>query len=287
MEDVSGRVDAFLHLFGEKKDWVYTESIHMKIHEEFGSSWSCFARILKIVARVLEIRQGSILPCMYLGANEVGRRLHIPNSMASSLPMFPGPQVVPSSFCIQCKVCCRFPEQDSALRPYFTAQEIHQAIEHGIDPSMFPVSRGSRIQVVPHPAEEGFLCPAFDPVTHHCRIYKVRPLDCRLYPFALMWNASHDTVLFGWDTLCPFLPDHSSSDRPGHTEGSPDSPVKIPPVIIEKGRAVAAYLESPDVLNNLAAHPAFVTPYQTDVVVLQPLARLTDALRSSRTHGTT
>lgn len=214
-------------------------------------------------------------------------RLHTPDPMASSLPMFPGPQVVPSSVCLQCKVCCRFPEQESVLRPYFTAREIQQAVAHGIDPSVFPDSGGSRVQVVPHPAEEGFLCPAFDPVTHHCRIYPVRPLDCRLYPFALMWNASHDTVLFGWDTLCPFLPDHSSSDRPVHTEGSPDFSVKLPPVLIEQARTVAAYLESPDVLITLAAHPEFVTPYQTDVVVLQRLDRLTDALRSSRTHDTT
>src|SRR5437868_9945275 len=30
------------------------------------------------------------------------------------------PQLVPSRTCLQCDVCCRFPDPDSSLRPYFT-----------------------------------------------------------------------------------------------------------------------------------------------------------------------
>src|SRR5437016_3656654 len=75
----------------------------------------------------------------------------------------PLPQHVPSRVCLSCDVCCRFPEADSFLRPYFTAQEITEAVSRGIDPAAFPNPHGSQIRVVPSPAGEGYLCSAFDP----------------------------------------------------------------------------------------------------------------------------
>ena len=204
--------------------------------------------------------------------------------MAKSIHMIPGPQVVPSAVCFQCKVCCRFPEHDSVLRPYFTANEIQQAVTHGLPPSSFPDYRGSQVNVVPHPTEEGFLCPAFDPATHHCRIYEVRPLDCQLYPFTLMWNEQHDTVLFGWDTLCPFLLEQAFGDSPHKGEEPLRSTKELPSALLDQARTIATYLESEDVLNTLTAHPRLVIPFQPDVVVLQRLDGLTAALRSSSTR---
>jgi len=206
--------------------------------------------------------------------------------MANSIPMIPGPQVVPSTVCFRCEVCCRFPEHDSVLRPYFTADEIQQAVTHGVTPTSFPDYRGSQVEVVPHPTDEGFLCPAFDPVTHHCRIYEVRPLDCQLYPFVLMWNEQRDTVVFGWDTLCPFLLKQASGDTPFKGEEPPESTLEPSIALMEQARAMVAYLESKEVLNTLSDHPQLVTPFQPDVVVLQRLERLTATLGSSGAHDT-
>lgn len=200
--------------------------------------------------------------------------------------MIPGPQVVPSAVCFRCEVCCRFPEHDSFLRPYFTEDEIRQAVTHGITPSSFPDHRGTQIAVVRHPTDEGFLCPAFDPNTRHCRIYEVRPLDCQLYPFALMWDAQHDRVVLGWDTLCPFLLEQTGGDRPFTGEAPPSSTLTLPPAFMEQAQRVATYLESDDVLKALAVHPRLVTPFQPDVVVLQSLDRLTGILRPFSTRDT-
>ena len=98
-------------------------------------------------------------------------------------------QLVPSRVCLQCDVCCRFPEAGSFLRPYFTAEEIQRAVARGINPAHFPDPNGSQVSVVPNPSGEGYLCPAFDPATSHCRIYDDRPLDCQIYPLAVMWGA--------------------------------------------------------------------------------------------------
>ena len=200
--------------------------------------------------------------------------------------MIPGPQVVPSAVCFRCDICCRFPEHDSMLRPYFTAEEIQQAITHGVNPSSFPDHRGSQVEVVPHPTGEGYLCPAFDPATHHCRIHEIRPLDCQLYPFALMWNKLHDTVVFGWDPLCPFLLEQAVENSSPQREHPLPSTPDIPKALLERAQMIAAYLESEKVLNSLAAHPRLITPFQPDVVVLQRLDHLTATLRSSSTPDT-
>src|SRR5512145_154177 len=109
------------------------------------------------------------------------------------------PQLVPSSACLQCDVCCRFPDPDSALRPHFTEDEITRALGGGIEETAFPNRRGSQIVLVPEPHGHGYLCPAFDAATSTCRIYQQRPFDCQLYPLALMWNEPHTQVLLGWD----------------------------------------------------------------------------------------
>lgn len=206
--------------------------------------------------------------------------------MPQTIPVIPGPQVVPSAVCFRCEVCCRFPEHGSILRPYFTEDEIRQAVKLGITPSSFPDHRGSQIEVVRHPKDEGFLCPAFDPLTQHCRIYEVRPLDCQLYPFALMWNAPHESVVLGWDTLCPFLLEQAGEENPLKGPALHPSTLTLPKALIEQAQRIATYLESDTALNALAVHPRLVTPFQPDVVVLQPLDRLTATLRSSSTHNT-
>ena len=117
----------------------------------------------------------------------------------------PIPQFVASIACFRCDVCCRFPDSESSLRPYFTQQEIAAALEHGLTAASFPDASGSQIRLIPNPTGEGYLCPAFDPATNLCGIYEARPLDCQLYPLALMWNANQTGVLLGWDTKCPFI----------------------------------------------------------------------------------
>ncbi len=174
----------------------------------------------------------------------------------------PLPQLVPSRVCLQCDVCCRFPERDSLLRPYFTAEEIRRAVARGIDPRHFPDPNGCQVSVVPNPSGEGYLCPAFDPRTSHCRIYEDRPLDCQIYPLAVTWNDDRSGVVLGWDTKCPFMRD------------------AVPPEILAYAGTVTAMLERDDRLAAVASNPGLIGRFQEDVVVLNPLPKLTERLRS-------
>src|ERR1700686_4917190 len=82
------------------------------------------------------------------------------------------PQLVPSRICLQCDVCCRFPDPDSALRPYFSEHEITRALTGSVEETAFPNRRGSQVILVPDPHGDGYLCPAFDTATLTCRIYE-------------------------------------------------------------------------------------------------------------------
>ncbi|NWF73399.1 MAG: DUF2156 domain-containing protein [Nitrospirae bacterium] len=170
------------------------------------------------------------------------------------------PQLVPSRTCLQCDVCCRFPDPNSVLRPYFTEDEITRAMAEGVEGTVFPNHRGSQVLLVPDPLGDGYFCPAFDATTSTCRIYERRPLDCQLYPLALMWNQPHDQVLLGWDTKCPFM------------RG------EIPGEIQRHAERVIALLDQPDLHGHVVAHPRLIGRFQEDVVVLARLPRLTESI---------
>ena len=201
-----------------------------------------------------------------------------------TLPMAPLPQVVPSAVCMVCDVCCRFPDADSPLRPYFTQTEIHKAIEAGIAASFFPSLSGGRIRLVPQGTGEGYQCPAFDAETSRCRIYPVRPLDCALYPFALMWNASHTSVVLGWDTTCPVEFPHMGGQAEAvllsHERGSDPYAVSahIRASVAEEANRVAEWLEADERVAVLVAHPLLIGASQEAVVILHELPRVTACL---------
>jgi hypothetical protein len=199
----------------------------------------------------------------------------------------PLPQLVPSRVCLSCDVCCRFPEPGSFLRPYFTAEEIRQAVMRGIDRAHFSDPNGCQVSVVPNPSGEGYLCPAFDPATSHCRIYEDRPLDCQIYPLAIMWappltpalspkgrggfsdslspygrgEGEGKEVVIGWDSKCPFARESVPADIRAHAD------------------RIANLLERDETIETLVKHPQLIGRFQEDVVVLGPLPKLTERMR--------
>ena len=206
-----------------------------------------------------------------------------PNRPLKTIPMVRVPQIVPSQVCLSCEVCCRFPDRDSSFRPFFTESEIQQAIALGIDASHFSNSQGSQVEPVTNPVGEGYLCPAFDPETSHCRIYEVRPLDCQIYPFVVMWDEGQQTVSLGWDTKCPFMCDQSSLAEVNTNNLTTATPsYSLPDNLDHFAQTMAERLESPEMIHTLSATPQLVMGFQEDVVMLQKLPRLTKIFLSNR-----
>ena len=204
-------------------------------------------------ARALLVGPGTM---MY---NDLPMEVSKPIGHSRTLPIVVE-QIVPSRVCFTCDVCCRFPERDSSLRPYFTRDEIQAAIARGISPDAFPDHGGAKVAVVPH--GEGYRCPAFQPETGRCGIHEDRPLDCRLYPVAVMWDSGHAEVVMGWDSKCPFIRDNLESvESQAYVERT------------------AALLESEATVRIFLANTQLVGVFQDDVIVLRRLNRLTRALR--------
>jgi hypothetical protein len=92
----------------------------------------------------------------------------------------------------------------------------------------------------------------------------VRPLDCQLYPFALMWDKAQKQVLLGWDTKCPFMREAISNAITAHAE------------------QVAILLATEAVAETIVANPSLIGRFQDEVVVLKTLPQLTARLTPQR-----
>lgn len=170
-------------------------------------------------------------------------------------------QIIPSDVCFSCDVCCRFLEADSPLAPIFTEVETAKAVARGADPALFrPQTDGKSAQIQLKPHNDFYICPFFEPETSRCTIYPIRPLDCQLYPFALMRSEDGNTVVLGVDTLCPFGEAHLETEA-----------------FQEHIRHVINYVESESVTAEIIANWSLIGDYQDTVKIVHTLGQLTDA----------
>ena len=176
-------------------------------------------------------------------------------------------QIIPSEVCFSCDVCCRFLEVDSSLAPIFTEREKAKVVAQGADPSIFrPQADGKSTQIQLKPHSDFYICPFFEPETSHCTIYPMRPLDCQLYPFALMFSEDGNKVVLGVDTLCPFGEAHFESAA-----------------FQQHIRDVIDFVESEAVTAQIIANWSLIGDYQDTVKIVHTLTQLTDA--TSTTHA--
>ena len=170
-------------------------------------------------------------------------------------------QIVPSKVCFSCDVCCRFLEQDSFLAPIFTKTEMEKAIGAEVEAHLFrPTADGKSVQIKLIPHGDMYICPCFNPDTGECKIYPIRPLDCQIYPFALMYNQDRTQVVLGVDMICPY----------GEAEIQTEAFQRYINYMVD-------YLESDSVVGTLAENWQLIGPYQDTVLIVYTLEKLTSA----------
>jgi len=176
-------------------------------------------------------------------------------------------QIIPSEVCFSCDVCCRFLEGDSPLAPMFTEAEKARVIADGADPILFrPQADGQSAQIQLKPYKHFYICPLFEPETSRCTIYPIRPLDCQLYPFAIMFSEDGNEVVLGVDTLCPFGEEHFETE-----------------IFQQHIRAAIDYVESEAVTEQIIANWSLIGDYQDTVIIVHTLTQLSNA--TSATHA--
>ena len=166
-----------------------------------------------------------------------------------------------SGECLACEVCCRFPLADSALAPFFSHEEQAGAAEAGLSAEAFLPGRfGAGGWPLLTRDDLIHRCSAFRPETNDCAIYARRPLDCRLYPFLLMYSADGDAVTLGLDRYCPRALERLRD-----------------PATARLAEEVAALLEGP-LLPELLARRGLVGGFKEHIEPMRPLPALTTAL---------
>jgi len=162
------------------------------------------------------------------------------------------PQLIPSESCLECPVCCRFPEKEAVFSPFFFPEERNQVEVLKVGGS-FRESGASKAELVECGRE--FTCSFFNPVDHTCRVYPVRPLDCSIYPAVIMHSRDHQKVMLGAATLCPALSRPSISVRLRHYLDS-----------------VQRYLESNALSYLIRKYPQFISEFQEEAVEVRELS---------------
>ncbi len=151
-------------------------------------------------------------------------------------------QLIPSSVCLNCRGCCRFREENSVWLPCLTDEEALGFADRPGIPAV-SVSPDKRIQPVPHPDGEGFICAFLDFKQNSCRIYPLRPFECRLYPFLI--NLRAKKVLLTVDLNCPYVREHLQEAA-----------------FKEYTAELAAYLNQPAQLKMLRNNPQLIQAYE-------------------------
>lgn len=118
-------------------------------------------------------------------------------------------QFVPSGVCLKCQGCCRFTESNSVWLPCLLDEEIQVLLDKNIPPAVISAER--KIQAVPCPGKEGFICPFLSPEDNKCRIYEFRPFECQLYPFLI--NMRNKKVVLTVDLNCHYAKEKLNSQE--------------------------------------------------------------------------
>jgi len=159
-------------------------------------------------------------------------------------------QFIAEDYCLQCKGCCRFKEENSVWAPCLTDEEIQALLERkGIPP--VSINADKRIHPVFDSKEDSYLCAFFNPQDHRCGIYKFRPFECQLYPFLLNLRKGSKVVLTV-DLNCPYVKDKIGS-----------------PEFKEYAEELAAFLNSPKQIKLLKDNPHLLQAYEEVAEIIE------------------
>ena len=165
------------------------------------------------------------------------------------------PQLIPSEICLECPVCCRFPEKQAALSPFFFPEERNLAEALRSKGNFREPAPGAASKAELVKCGHGFACSFFDPADHTCQVYEARPLDCSMYPAVVMESRDREKVLLGADTKCPAIRQAGVASR-------------LRPYL----DSIQRYLESTTLSSLIRQYPRFISEFQEEVVEVRELS---------------
>ena len=119
-------------------------------------------------------------------------------------------QFVPQEFCIKCRGCCRFKEENSVWSPCLLDEEVQELVDKPDIPAA-SITIDRRLQPIANPDGADFICPFLGIPDNKCKIYSIRPFECQLYPFLI--NLRRGKVLLTVDLNCPYVYERINSQE--------------------------------------------------------------------------
>ncbi|MDD5567936.1 MAG: YkgJ family cysteine cluster protein [Candidatus Omnitrophica bacterium] len=157
-------------------------------------------------------------------------------------------QLVPESTCLKCQGCCRFKEINSVWTPCLLEEEVQDLIDQDIPPAYINMQK--KINPIPNPKGEGFVCAFFASESNKCKIYAIRPFECQLYPFLI--NLRDKKVVLTVDLNCPYIEENIGKKE-----------------FKEYVSYLSSYLNSPEQLEMLKDNPQIIQAYEDVLDVIE------------------
>ncbi len=162
-------------------------------------------------------------------------------------------QFVPQEFCLKCKGCCRFSEDNSVWAPCLLDEEIQDLLDKAKElPSVF-LSVDKRLKLVVNPqgnAGAEFICPCLNIQDNKYKIHLNRPFECQLYPFLI--TLRDKKVILTVDLNCPYIKENLNTKE-----------------LKEYTDYLSAYLNSPTQLKTLKSNPQIIQAYEEVLDIIE------------------
>jgi len=136
-------------------------------------------------------------------------------------------QIIPSEFCLGCRGCCRFSEKDSMWSPLLLNEEIECLKENNLLSGCD--TKKKKLTTVLNSTEENFVCAFLSVQDNSCRIYGLRPFECRLYPFLI--NREKNRIYLAVDPHCSFVERNAATSQFREYADYVADILKSPPVV--------------------------------------------------------
>lgn len=96
-------------------------------------------------------------------------------------------QIINSKDCKNCNdECCRFAPHLKRFAPVFVGEEFKDVINRGYSKNLFKKISRNEYQLKLNKKEKGFFVCDFLTKDERCSINKIKPYDCKIWPFILM-----------------------------------------------------------------------------------------------------
>jgi Fe-S-cluster containining protein len=136
-------------------------------------------------------------------------------------------QFIPKDYCLSCQGCCRFAQNDSVWLPQLLEEE---------------KNRLGKLRVILDQEQGNFICGFLNKENNKCKVYRLRPFDCQLYPF--IFHRQNNKVFLAADLKCIFL-----------KENFPSQEFK------DYARRLIELIKTPSFLNILKSNPGLIQTY--------------------------